>query len=346
MRQDHKTDILFAAALGLAIYLSVQVVNVLLLVYVAALFAVVLAPAIGVVRRIRIAGWRPGRGVAMLIILLGLVTVVTIFFTLALPPIFHDLQAFAANLPQRLGDLSLRIQRVPFLHGFDMERLQRLGSEFAGGAFGIFKGVAGGIFGLFTWVILTGYFILDGERAFHWALSMFPLHQRERLERTLLRGEIRMRHWLVGQALLMLILGTSSMIVFAGMHLRYFYALAVLMGVANIIPIIGPIVSVTIASLVALADSPTKLLGVLAFYFVYQQFETAFLTPRIMKSTVDLPPLAVIIALILGGTLAGVVGALVAVPTAALCAVLIDEYLVKKDHKAQAQSVAQSEVLG
>ena len=345
MRQDHRTDILFAAALALLLYLAFQVINVLMLVYVAALFAVVLAPAIGLVRRIRIAGWRPGRGTAMLIILLGMITAVTIFFIFALPPIFRDLQAFAANLPQRIAEFSERIQKVPFLHGYDAERLQRLGSEFAGGAFGVFKGVAGGIFGLFTWLVLTAYFILDGQRAFQWGLSMFPVHHRERLERTLLRAEHRMRHWLVGQALLMLILGSSSMIVFAGMHLRYFYALAVLMGVANIIPIVGPMVSVTVASLVALTDSPAKLMGVLAFYFVYQQFETAFLTPRIMRSTVDLPPLAVIIALILGGTLAGVVGALVAVPTAALCAVLIDEYLVKKDHKAQAQSAAQAEAL-
>jgi predicted PurR-regulated permease PerM len=76
-------------------------------------------------------------------------------------------------------------------------------------------------------------------------------------------------------------------------------------------------------------DSWEKVLGVVIFYAVYQQIETAFLTPRIMRSTVDLPPLAVIIALSVGGALAGVLGALVAVPTAALVAVIIDEYVVK-----------------
>jgi predicted PurR-regulated permease PerM len=68
---------------------------------------------------------------------------------------------------------------------------------------------------------------------------------------------------------------------------------------------------------------------VLVFFLLYQQLETGFLTPRIMKFSVDLPPLAVIISLMIGGALAGVLGALVAVPTAALCAVLIDEYLIK-----------------
>jgi predicted PurR-regulated permease PerM len=86
-----------------------------------------------------------------------------------------------------------------------------------------------------------------------------------------------------------------------------------------------------LASVVALIDSPIKVIGVVVFFILYQQLETSLLTPRIMKTTVNLPALAVIIALSLGGTLAGVIGALVAVPTAALCATLLDEYLVKKD---------------
>jgi predicted PurR-regulated permease PerM len=77
-------------------------------------------------------------------------------------------------------------------------------------------------------------------------------------------------------------------------------------------------------------DSPEKMFGVVIFHAVYAQFEAAFLSPRIMRSTLKLSPLAVIIALSLGGSLAGVIGALVSVPTAALVMVLADEYLVKK----------------
>jgi len=76
-------------------------------------------------------------------------------------------------------------------------------------------------------------------------------------------------------------------------------------------------------------------LGVVIFYAIYQQTESAFLSPKIMQSTVDLPGSAVLVALALGGEVAGLVGALVAVPTAALAAVLIDEYLVKKSAHAE-----------
>jgi predicted PurR-regulated permease PerM len=76
------------------------------------------------------------------------------------------------------------------------------------------------------------------------------------------------------------------------------------------------------------------MLGVLIFYAIYIQLENAVLTPRIMKSSVDLMGLTVLISLLIGTALAGVVGALVAIPTAALIAVLMDEYLVQKDDPA------------
>jgi predicted PurR-regulated permease PerM len=315
----------------IGLYIAYRAIDVLTLVYVSALFAVVLAPAIGLVRRIHIGKWRPGRGAAVIIIILSMLAVIVFTLLFALPPIFRDAQEMAENWPVRLAAITARIRTVPFFENFNPNQLQDYASDVLGGAFGFFKNVAGGVFGFFSWFIITAYFILDGERAFHWGVSLFPRNQQQRLETTLIRAENRMRHWLVGQGALMLILGTSCAIVFGLLKLKYFYALAVFAGAANIIPIIGPIAAVTLAGVVALFDSPTKLLGVLAFFAVYQQVETAFLTPRIMKTTVDLPPLAVIIALSLGGALAGVLGALVAVPTAALCAVLIDEYLVKKN---------------
>jgi predicted PurR-regulated permease PerM len=82
-------------------------------------------------------------------------------------------------------------------------------------------------------------------------------------------------------------------------------------------------------------DSTTKLIGVLIFYAVYQQLENAYLMPHIMESSVQLSPIAVILALAIGREVAGVVGAMVAVPTAAIIATVVDEYLVYKDTRSQ-----------
>lgn len=139
-----------------------------------------------------------------------------------------------------------------------------------------------------------------------------------------------MQRWLYGQLALMLILGSASAVVFGFLGIRYFYALAVFAGVANFVPILGPIATVLVAGVVAALDSWTKVLGVVIFYAVYQQVENAYLTPKIMRKAVDLPGVAVIVALTIGGELAGLLGAIVAVPTAALTATVLNEYLAQR----------------
>jgi predicted PurR-regulated permease PerM len=179
--------------------------------------------------------------------------------------------------------------------------------------------------------ILTIYFILEGDHAYRWFLSFFPHERRERLDKALQRAEIRMGKWLLGQGSLMLILGVTSTIVYLSLHIRYAYALGVLTGLLNIVPVLGAAVCIALALLVAAIDSWGRVLGIAIFYVIYLQVENSYLTPRIMKNRVDLPGLAILVALVLGSALEGVLGALVSVPTAVLVAVLLDEYFVHKD---------------
>lgn len=320
----------------LALWTAYTVRDVLLLIYVSALFAVVLSPAIGMIQRIRIRRWSPGRGFAIIFLILVLVLAATLFMVFAFPPIYRDARQFAADWPKHLASLSEGIRHLPFGSKIDPAELQKYAAEIVGGAGGLFLNLAGGIFGIFTGIILTTYFIIDGERVFQWSVSLFPLEQQPRLASTLLHADHRMRNWLMGQTMLMVSLGLASLGVYYFLGLRYFYVLAMYAGVANIVPIVGPISAMVIASTVAALDSPQRILGVVIFHAVYAQFESAFLSPRIMRSTVQLSPLAVIIALALGGSLAGVLGALVSVPTAALVAVFVDEYLVKRQSEAAA----------
>ena len=332
--QPHKSlrnDIVFTIALLAVLAAAWAIRNILLLVYVSALFAVVLSPAIELIRRMHIGKWRPGRGGAILVLILAGIGLVAGVGLLVLPPIYRDLHAFAVDLPHRTAGVLARMRSLPFGMNFDPAVLEQHAAEAVGGAFGVFRTITGGLMGAFTCVILTAYFIVDGERTFHWALSLLPAEHRPRISATMIRAEARVRHWLIGQAALMAILGISVAIVFGLLQIKYFYALAVIAGILNIVPIIGPLIALVLAAIIAAFDSWTKLAGVLLFFAVYQQVENAILTPRIMKLSVDLPPLAVIIALLIGGALAGVLGALIAVPTAALLAVLADEYLVRKE---------------
>jgi predicted PurR-regulated permease PerM len=140
-----------------------------------------------------------------------------------------------------------------------------------------------------------------------------------------------MGKWLLGQGALMLILGLASTVVYLALHVRYAYALGALTGLLNVIPILGAAACIALALLVAAIDSWGRVIGVAIFYAIYLQLENSVLIPRIMKSRVGLPGLAILVALLLGAELAGVVGAMVSVPTAVLVAELVDEYLVNKE---------------
>jgi len=340
MAKNHRSDILFFFGVCLALWIAYSVRDVLMLIYVSALFAVVLSPAIGVIQKMHIGSWRAGRGFAIVFLILMLALAGTLFAVFALPPVYRDSRNFSADWPRHLAELTEGIKHLPFASKIDPAGLQKYAAEIAGGAGGLFLNIAGGVFGIFTAVILTAYFIIEGDRTLQWAVSMFPLEQQARLSSTLLRAKARMRNWLIGQSLLMLSLGTCSLIVYWALGLKYFYLLAMFAGVANILPIAGPISAVVLASGVAILDSPQKLVGVIIFFTIYFQVESVFLSPRIMRHTLNLSPLTVIIALSMGGALAGVVGALVSVPTAALVMVLADEYLVKRKPAETAKAAA------
>ena len=195
MAKNSRPDIIFFFAVLLALWIAYTVRDVLLLVYVSALFAVVLSPAIGVIRKVHIKGWRPSRGFAILVLMLMLVLSGTLFVGFALPPVYRDARNFSADWPNHLAELTQKVQQLPFGQDFNPALLKKYASEIASGAGGVFLNVAGGIFGFFTGAILTVYFIIDGERAFHWLVSLFPVGQQARLDATLLRAERRTRNW-------------------------------------------------------------------------------------------------------------------------------------------------------
>ena len=327
--------IVFAFAIGLVLATAYLMRQILLLLYVSALFAVVLSPVIRGITRIHLGRWHPGRGLAIFLLLLSLAAAATLFFAFALPPVLKDVQALITELPTRGPQLLDQLHRLPFISHLNLSglnaKLQGFASNFAEYLFLSISGWASKLADVGAVIFLTVYFMLEGDEAFHWILSFFPRSARGRLNDTLLRADVRMGKWLLGQGGLMLILGLCSLIVFVLLKIRYAYALAVLMGALNIIPIVGAMVSMALVLLAAATDSWEKVLGVAIFYAIYAQVETSFLTPRIMKSSVDLSALGVLVALLMGSKLAGVIGAMIAVPTAVLVSVLIQEYLVQHD---------------
>jgi predicted PurR-regulated permease PerM len=310
--------------------------EVLTLIYVSALFAVIFLPVVNGLVLFEIRSGRPlSRGAAIALLIGGVLVLLTGFFILGLPPVIRDVRQFATDFPARLPSILARLRRIPLADKLGVAavtaKVESGLSATAEYLFASFPAWMARIFDILTAIVLCVYFMLEGHHAYEWFMSLLPIERRLRLAVTLERAEIRMSRWLFGQSLLMLILGVCSTLAFWALHVRYFVLLGVLMGLFNIIPIAGGIITIGIVALIAALDSWAKMAGVFAFYLIYVNVENAYLTPRIMKSSVDLMGLTVIISLLIGIAFAGIVGALAAVPTAALIAVLMEEYLVKKD---------------
>lgn len=339
-RRAIRRHILFTIAVIIALGIAWKLLRVLEIVYVSALFAVVLMPIVHRITSCKIRGWSPSRPLAIGLLLATALLALTLFLLHGLPPVMHDLRQFSADLPERIPAVVARIKGLPMADKFGVdalsEKAQSAASSTATFILASFPKWAELIFDILAAVFLCIYFMLEGEHAYAYLLAIFRPKSRERLAATLETAEHRMSKWLLGQGALMLILGVASTIAFALLHVRYFLLLGILMGLFNIIPVAGGIITILLAGGVAALDSWSKMAFVFIFYFVYIQIENGFLTPRIMKTSVDLMGLSVLIALLVGSGIAGIIGALVAVPTAALVAVLMDEYMVQKDAEAQA----------
>jgi predicted PurR-regulated permease PerM len=333
-RQRARSNIVFTFAIGLALYLAWLLRHVLLLIYVSALFAVVLKPLVCSISDLHIGRWKPFRRAAIIVLVFFIFAALAGFAFLALPPALDDLSDFARDIPTRLPQILDNLKHVPLLNHLDTNNITtQFANSITGSATSVLhslKDWASALFTLAMGFILTVYFSLEGEVAYRWVLSFLAPVHRERLDSTLRRAEARMQRWLLGQGSLMLILGLASTATYLLLHIRYAYALGFLTGLLNIIPVVGAAVCIGLALFVGAIDSWGRVLGVAIFYVVWVNLENSLLIPRIMKSSVDLPGLSVLVGLVIGSELAGVTGALVSVPTTVLVSVLLDEYLVKK----------------
>jgi predicted PurR-regulated permease PerM len=162
-------------------------------------------------------------------------------------------------------------------------------------------------------------------------LHLFPARERERIDAMSRDITIKVSAWLGGQLLLGAIIGTTSAIGLWLLGIPFFYVLALISGVGELIPVVGPVLSAIPAVLITATVSLKKVLLVIIFFIVQQQFENHVLVPKVMQRQVGVSPVTVIVALLIGGKLLGIVGAILAVPSAAILQVVITEVLAARD---------------
>jgi predicted PurR-regulated permease PerM len=206
----------------------------------------------------------------------------------------------------------------------------------AGTALSVTRGIVTGIAGVVTIIFMTLFMLLEGPA---WTERFYALLSPQSQPRWRRVGHDIYRTvggYVSGNLLISLIAGTSATLLLVALGVPYALALGLVVAILDLIPLAGATLAAIIVSLVAFVDSTTSGIVVLAFFIVYQQLENHFLQPLVYGRTVELSPLAVLISVLIGAEVAGVLGALGAIPIAGSIQVLLRDW---REHRSAAPSV-------
>jgi predicted PurR-regulated permease PerM len=321
---------LWLAITIVALWAAYLIRSQLLVIYVCVLFATGLSPLVRWIERRRTSGKRRlPRPAAILLIYATVIGLLVGIGFAVLPPLIEQSQAFWRELPDRIGAIQRRLVSwgliSPDTSYKDLLQQAPGSGDAVNFVLGTVWGFVGGLFGLVTILLLTFYLLVESQSIFNFFVRIFPRERRQTVADVSAMVTNKVSAWLGGQIFLGFIIGATTAIGLGLMGVPYFFVL-------EMIPMVGPLLSAIPAIAVAFTVSPGLALGVAIFFLVQQQLENAVLVPKLMGQTVGLSAVTVILSLLIGGSLLGFAGALLAVPTAAIIQVLFEElYLAEKD---------------
>ena len=313
--------------------------QVFVLIVISLFFAMGLNPAVLFIER---RGLNRSKSVAITVS--TVVAFVGVFIWVAAPLIIDQVNALIHNAPQLISDLknNATINQLNIDYGIVDTIQEKVQSSIKDGKFviGAFGGVLGvgkafisGVFSILTILVLTLYFLAALPTVTQDAYRLVPASRRERVAKISDAIIFRVGAFVGGQITISFFASIFILILGIALDLPYKFALALVVFVCGLIPLIGHFIGISIVTIIALTDSP--LIAAIAFiaYVVYVQFENYVLTPKVMKRSLSIPGLVTIIAALIGTSLLGLVGGILAVPIAAAVLLILDEVVYPQADK-------------
>jgi predicted PurR-regulated permease PerM len=335
-----------AVALTLVVLSAVRSVSsILVLILIAAVLAIGLDPAVELL--IRRFHFRK-RGGPVAIIFIAALLLLVLFIMLVGPPLVHQVSAFATDIPTLIPRLARRNDWLGTLvadhqgqiQDFIATLPQRIASSF-GTILGFTGKIGGLIFSTLTAAVLTVFFMLSMPTIKHGVALLFAPENRPQAVAVIEKCNARIGGYVSGNLATSAICAVGAGIAMGVLGVPFAVPLALWAGIADLIPTVGSYLGAIPAILVAFSKSPLTAILVLAYFIVYQQIENYIVVPRVMRNAVELSSPAVLIATMIGASLAGFAGALLALPVAATIKVLItDVWYAGRVRAAAARGVA------
>jgi len=334
------------AILGIAIVVGIYAArDVLLTLYFSALLAIGLSPAVRLLERSR---WVDGRRrriprwVAILALYVGFLIIVVIILAMVVPPLVEQIQQFIVNLPKYADEM----QKSLIARGW-MKKGSSWSDVFSNmegpamalnSLYSVVQLTIGALGQILTILLMPFYLLLESHDLHTWMLALLKPEHQPRVDRIMRSVTHKVGAWLGGQLLLAGIVAVAATIAFKLIGLPYFYVLGLLAALGEFVPVIGPLLAAAPAVLLGWTISPQTALMVAGYSSVQQFIESNVLVPRIMERQVGVSPVSIIVALLLGSSLLGLVGAILSVPTAAIVQVIIRE---RWEHKRRTEAAAE-----
>lgn len=310
---SHKT-IIFITVFILALWLTFLIRDLLLILFVALILMSALSPMVKFLNKYKIP---KAIGIATTYIII--IAVIVGLLAIVVPPLVEETSRLLLTLPPRFDQLFNLV-------AIDRSVFDTQIESFSKNIFSITLSVFDNLLTIIFLLVITFYLILERENLEERLSSLF-VGREENVKRLIVQIEEKLGGWLRGQLFLSLVIGLLSYIGLTILGIPYALPLAVIAGVLEVVPVIGPIISAIPSILVALSISPVLALGVAAMYFVIQQVENNIIVPQVMKRAVGLNPLVVILAIAIGSRLLGFAGALLAVPIAVVLQIVVTEII-------------------
>jgi predicted PurR-regulated permease PerM len=279
------------------------------------------------------------RGFAIMLVYLGMLGTIVALGLLLIPPIIDQVNNLADHAPRYAQDVRDYVEKNDTLRKLekDYDITSKLQSEAEklpqklGGAAGLLRdvgfGIVNSLFALVTILVLTAFILGSGRRWRDTFLELQPPDRRERLGRVLDRMGSAVSSYVIGAFLISLIDGTMAFIVLTILGVPFAAPLGVVMGVSSLIPLVGATIGAVLVGIVtAFSDFPTDTIIWTLYAVVYQQVENNLIQPQVQRRTVRVHPFVVLVSVLFGATLLGVIGALVAIPTAASIDIIVKEW--------------------
>jgi predicted PurR-regulated permease PerM len=313
----------------LALDLLVQVRRTLVWLVVAAFFAVALYPVVNWVER-RLT--RSRRSLATLAVFLLVFLVLGGLVTAFAVPLARQSTTFADQLPALLNDAKAgrgpvgslldRTNALQYVQA-NQDRIRAMASGLTTPAAGLLKGVATGIAGAVTIFVLSYLMVLEAPKMVESSLNLLSPHNRDRARRVGTDCARSITGYLSGNLLISVICGVLTYIVLKVMGVPFAGLISLFVALADLIPLVGATLGAVVATIAGFIHSVPAGIAVIIFFVVYQQLENHLLQPLILSRTVKLNPLAVLVAILVFAELAGVLGALLAIPVAGIIQVIL-----------------------